>query len=108
MTPVDTMFTKEQLADLEAGRSFEERLGLPTESACLSVVPTEPPEGGGVGAQTWDSIWWPKELQKVDVAGRWALRHGPAHRSARRGGGIEFATFFLGFGGAWRGTTARS
>ena len=52
--------------------------------------------------QTWDDYLAAlRKLQKADASGEGrAIRDGPADGVPGVSGGIEFATFFLGFGGA--------
>ena len=108
MTPVDTMFTKEQLADLKGleTSTFEGKLwGLPTEyhPVYLWYRPSLLKAAGVEVPQTWDEYLAAlRKLQKVDAAGK-VERYGTVLRTGVPGvsGGIEFATFFLGFGATW-------
>jgi ABC-type glycerol-3-phosphate transport system substrate-binding protein len=107
MVPVDTMLTKEQLADLKGldTSTFEGRLwGLPTEyhPVYLWYRPSLLKAAGVEVPQTWeDYLVALRKLQKAE--GGKVERYGTVLRTGVPGvsGGIEFATFFLGFGGAW-------
>ena len=108
MVPVDSMFTKEQLAELRGleTSTFEGKLwGLPTEyhPVYLWYRPSILKAAGVEVPQTWDEYLTAlRKLQKVDASGK-VERYGTVLRTGVPGvsGGIEFATFFLGFGGAW-------
>jgi ABC-type glycerol-3-phosphate transport system substrate-binding protein len=108
MVPVDTMLTKEQLADLKGldTSTFEGKLwGLPTEyhPVYLWYRPSLLKAAGVEVPQTWEEYLVAlRKLQKADASGK-VERYGTVLRTGVPGvsGGIEFATFFLGFGGAW-------
>ena len=80
-------------------------MGLPTEyhPVYLWYRPSLLKAAGVEVPQTWDDYLAAlRKLQKVDASGK-VERYGTVLRTGVPGvsGGIEFATFFLGFGGTW-------
>lgn len=108
LTSIDTLLTKEQLAELKGldTSTFEGRLwGLPTEyhPVYLWYRPSLLKAAGLDVPQSWDEYLAAlRKLQKVDATGK-VERYGTVLRTGVPGVSVsyEFNTLFLGFGATW-------